>query len=78
MPIPRSLTRVRALPWQVILSVGTQVVREGRKRWERLTPAEQRRLTTLVRASHGRLGNLTTHEREDLRRIVTKAVRLRG
>lgn len=74
----RGITRVRTLPWQVILSVGTQVAREGQRRWNRLTPAEQRRLKTLLRESRGRIGNLSRREREELRRIVSKAASLRG
>jgi hypothetical protein len=44
----------------------------AREHWSRLTPGERSHLTALVRKSRGRPGNLTPHERQDVRRIAGK------
>jgi hypothetical protein len=62
------LDRVRALPWVAVLQ-GAVVI--GR-RWRALSAKDRARLTGLARDSHGRLGNLSTKERAELRRLVGK------
>jgi hypothetical protein len=63
-----AVSRVRALPWaalvQVVVAVGT--------RWRALSDRDRARLTRLLRDSRGRLGNLSTKERGELRRLVRK------
>lgn len=58
----------------MVITVGLQIAREGRKRWDRLTAAEQKQVTALARKSKGRLSALTPRERTELRRLVTKAL----
>jgi hypothetical protein len=65
--------RARAVQWRVVLGVAVRLAQEGRRRWGRLTPREQRELTRIVRKSRGRPGNVTPGERAELRRIVWKA-----
>ena len=65
---------IRTLPWQAILTVGLQIAREGRKRWDRLSQREQRELNRIVRKSKGMPANITPGERAELRRIVWKAL----
>lgn len=65
--MPR-LTKVRALPWIVLLEAAMAV----RDHWQNLTPAERARVTKLVRKSQGRPANLTAREREDLKRLARK------
>jgi hypothetical protein len=72
--IPRLPARVQRVPWQVVLTLGLQIAREGRQRWDRLSQREQRELTRIVRKSGGRPGNLSAGERAELRRIVWKAL----
>ena len=42
------------------------------KRWRSLSEKERTRLSSLVRDSGGRLGNLSEKERKDLKRIAGK------
>ena len=42
------------------------------RRWTALSKKDRERLTRLVRESRGRLGNLSTRERSELRRLVGK------
>jgi hypothetical protein len=65
--MPR-LTRVRAVPWAILLELGVTV----RDAWMKLTPGERAHLTNLVKKSQGRPGNLTAREREDVKRLVRK------
>jgi hypothetical protein len=60
--------RLKALPWAALLQ-GVVVI--GR-RWRSLSEKDRARLTRLVRDSHGRLGNLSTKERMELRRLARK------
>jgi hypothetical protein len=60
--------RVKALPWVALLQV---VVVVGR-RWWALSDKDRARLTRLTRDSHGRLGNLSTKERAELRKLAGK------
>lgn len=76
--LSRSAERARTLPWEAVLTVGLQVAREARKRWENLTPAEQRRLRAMLTKSKGVPANLSAKERADLRSMVVKAVGFGG
>lgn len=58
--------RVRAIPWSTLLQGGVIVG----ARWVALSAKERRRLVELVRASHGRLSNLSARERRELRKLV--------
>jgi hypothetical protein len=69
-----SARRVREIPWDAVLGVAVQIAQQGKRRWDRLSQREQRDLMDVLRASRGRLQNLTKREREDLRRIVWKAL----
>jgi hypothetical protein len=65
--------RVKALPWAALLRVGFAVGR----RWRSLSERDRARLAELVRRSHGRLGNLSSGERRELRKLARK-LDLRG
>jgi hypothetical protein len=58
----------RALPWALLL----EVVVLARDHVGRLTPGERAHLVALVRKSRGRPGNLSAHERNDVRRLAGK------
>ena len=62
------LDRIRALPWAAMLQ-GTVVI--GRH-WRALSEKDRARLTRLVRDSQGRLSNLSSKERDELRKLVGK------
>jgi hypothetical protein len=64
---------VKALPWAAMLQ-GVVVI--GRH-WRALSDRDRTRLTRLVRDSQGRLSNLSTKERDELRKLVGK-LDLRG
>jgi len=74
VPRPSLARRARRLPWQAVLTLALQIAREGRKRWNRLSAREQRAVRDAVTRSRGRIDRLTQREREELRRIVWKAV----
>jgi hypothetical protein len=63
-----TVSRVKALPWAVLLQAGVVLG----KRWRRLSEKDRARLTGLMRNSRGRLGNLSAKERSELRRLVGK------
>jgi hypothetical protein len=62
------LKRVKALPWAVLLQVGTVLG----KRWRSLSAKDRARLTRLTRESRGRMNNLSAKERRELRKLVGK------
>ena len=62
----------RALPLARLVAAG-QIVLMARRHWQRLEPAERRRLMTLVRRGRGRPRNLTPTERTELARLIAKA-----
>jgi len=68
MPRFRSLPRVKAVPWAVLLQAGAA----AHRRWRELEESDRRRLSELVRKSRGRPGNLSARERADIRRLVGK------
>jgi hypothetical protein len=65
-------SRLKALPWAALLQAG---VAFG-KRWRGLSERDRTRLTQLtrerLRLQHGRLGNTSAREREELRKLVGK------
>jgi Mg-chelatase subunit ChlD len=65
--MPR-LTRVRAVPWMIVLQAGMA----GREHWRNLDPDERTRLKHLIVLSKGRPGNLSPKERTEVRRIAAK------
>jgi hypothetical protein len=73
----QSESRIRrgaaAVPWALLLRGGMIVG----KRWSALSSRERARLAQLVRESRGRLGNLSTRQRADLRKLARK-LDLRG
>jgi hypothetical protein len=60
--------RVKSLPWAALLQAVVVIAR----RWRSLSEKDRARLTGLVRDSHGRLGNLSTKERAELRKLARK------
>jgi hypothetical protein len=60
--------RVKALPWAALLQAAVVIGR----RWRALSEKDRARLTRLVRDSQGRLGNLSTKERAELRKLAGK------
>jgi hypothetical protein len=58
----------RALPWALLLD-GVVLARDH---LGRLTPGERAHLVALLRKSRGRPGNLSRHERNDVRRLAGK------
>ena len=60
--------RLKALPWAALLQA---VVVVG-KRWRSLSEKERSRLSSLVRGSGGRLGNLSAKERKELKQLAGK------
>lgn len=65
MPAPAS--SLKTVPWRLVLEVATIAVTRFR---EDLPPAERRRLTALVRKSHGDPRRLTANERKQLITLV--------
>jgi hypothetical protein len=59
---------VKALPWAALLQVGFAVGR----RWRSLSERDRARLSELVRRSRGRLHNLSSGERRELRKLARK------
>lgn len=59
---------VKAVPWATLLQ-GTMIV--GR-RWASLSEKERARFAELVRRSRGRVRNLSTKERLELRKLAHK------
>ncbi len=65
-------SRLKALPWAALLQAGAAFG----KRWRGLSERDRTRLTQLtrerLRLQHGRLGNTSAREREELRKLVGK------
>jgi hypothetical protein len=60
--------RVKALPWALLLQLGTVLGR----RWRSLSAKDRARLTELTRESQGRLSNLSEKQRKELKKLVGK------
>jgi DNA primase catalytic subunit len=63
------LARLRAVPWLVLFEVGRGVHSHV---MDTLSPAERRRVTEILRKSHGNPNRVTPREREELRRLGGK------
>jgi hypothetical protein len=66
--------RVGLARWALVYEAAKWIYEHGRKRWEKYTPEERRRLGELVRKSKGRRANLNEGERGELWELVKKAV----
>jgi hypothetical protein len=62
------LDRVKDLPWLMMLQAGVIVGR----RWSALSEKERAQLTSILRESRGRRGNLSVKQRYELRRLARK------
>jgi hypothetical protein len=60
------LDRAKAVPWLMLLQVGVVVGR----RWTGISEKDRARLTELVRESRGRIGNLSSREQRELRKLA--------
>jgi hypothetical protein len=65
--MPR-LTRVRAVPWMIVL----QASMAAGSHWRNLNAEERTRLKHLIVLSRGRPGNLSPKERSEARELATK------
>ncbi len=63
----------RLSKWSLLLYAARFILREGRRRWGRLQPDEQRELRRMVTTSKGRQSRLTPEEQAEMRRLVAKA-----
>jgi hypothetical protein len=63
---PAKRSRLRAIPWALLLQVAVVL----RNRWLSLSAKDRARFTELLRESQGRLGNLNSRQRDDLRKLV--------
>jgi len=61
-------SRLKALPWAALLQAGLAFG----ERWRALSEKDRTRLTQLVRQSRGRVGNLSSRDRDELRKVVRK------
>ena len=68
------VARGRTVPWVLVFDLARRIVREGRRRWDRLSPGDQRELTRILRKSRGRPSRVSAGERAEARRIVLKAL----
>jgi hypothetical protein len=68
MPGMLPLTRVRAVPWTVVI----QLAMTARKHWKRLEPKDRARLAELLKKSQGLPNRLSAKERADVRQLVNK------
>jgi hypothetical protein len=66
-----ALGALKRIPFFRVLAIA-QVAMLLREHLTKLTPAERRRLVTLVRKAKGRPKNLKPRERDDLRSLVGK------
>jgi hypothetical protein len=56
----------KAIPWMMVL----QAAMLAREHWGRLPNRDRDELRRIVAKSRGRPGNLTAHERQELKRLV--------
>jgi hypothetical protein len=61
-------SRLKALPWAALLQVAMLL----RTRWRSLSAKDRARMTELLRESQGRVGNLSSRQRDELRKLVRK------
>ena len=72
--LAKLVARGRAIPWLAVYEAGKRIYRQGRRAWDKLGPADRRRLGDLLRKSHGRRSNLSDREYDDLKSLIKKAV----
>ncbi|MEA2307337.1 MAG: hypothetical protein QOH43_4617 [Solirubrobacteraceae bacterium] len=65
--MPR-LTRVRAIPWMIVLQAGMAAGHH----WRHLDAHERTRLKHLIVLSKGRPGNLSAKERAEVKQLASK------
>jgi hypothetical protein len=65
------LPGLRRIPVLKLLAVA-EIAMLARDHFERLTPAERRRLVTLIREGRGRPSNLSKRERQELQALIAK------
>ena len=70
------VARGRAIPWVTVVTVATQVAREGKKRWDRLSKRDQQDLVRILKKLPNGPGAVTASDRATLRRIVGKVATL--
>lgn len=59
----------KVIPWLLLLDL----LRETHSHWqEQLSPKERKRLTELLKLSHGRPGNLSERERREVKELAAK------
>jgi hypothetical protein len=63
-----SPSRLRVIPWGLLLRVGVVVG----QRWTALSEKDRARLRSLARDSRGRLANLSSKERSELGKLLRK------
>jgi len=66
--VAKKSSRLKALPWAALLQVAMVL----RARWRTLSSKDRARLSELLRESQGRLGNLSSRQRDELRKLVRK------
>lgn len=62
------LTRVRAMPWVMVLQLAMTL----RRHWKYLSPGERATLAMLIKKSQGSPRKLTASERAEVRLLVRK------
>jgi hypothetical protein len=67
-PATKKRSRLRALPWAALLQIAVVV----RSRWLAVPAKDRARFVELLRESQGRAGNLSSRQREELRKVVRK------
>ena len=62
------------MPWARILLIARILAREGPRRWNRLTKREQEELLRILRKAGRQRGKVSGAERDEVRRVVWKAL----
>lgn len=65
------LPLLRRLPLARLVLLA-EIAMLAKTHYERLTPAERRRLVVLVRSARGRPANLSEHQRRELEKLIAK------
>jgi hypothetical protein len=63
------MARLRAVPWLLLFEIARGLHSHV---MDALSPAERRRVAQILRKSHGNPANVTSREREELRRLAGK------
>ena len=62
----QAITAVRKVPWRRVIAAIVWLNTEGRRYWNRLTPAERREVRDLALKSKGSRSNLTPDDEDRL------------